>query len=388
MNIYQDSSSSLSDFLKVNVIINTDNPNYIRPLDKDIKTVFDKTKNKFLKTGKVCRWLLRGDSGKLIGRVAAFVNLRYRNKGDKFKAGGIGFFDCIDDQEAANLLFNTSKKWLHEQGMEAMDGPINFGERDRWWGLLVEGFQPPPYGLNYNPPYYKELFELYGFRNFYNQICYEMVVSTDSHQLGKKFYEAHKRFENDPEYQVLHLKKSQLEKFAHDFCSVYNGAWAGHVGNKTMAEAQAIKTFKALKPIIDEKLVWFAYHKEKPVAMWLNIPDINQIVKHLNGQFHILAKIKFLILKLRKKCKKMTGIVFGIIPEYQGTGVDYFMIVEGEKEIKKNTKYRELELQWQGEFNPKILNISKNLEAKKVRTLVTYRYLFDRNAPFERHPII
>ncbi|MEQ9404374.1 MAG: hypothetical protein RIM99_12350 [Cyclobacteriaceae bacterium] len=387
MNIYEDLSTSLSDFIRVNIKVNEGNPNYIRPLDKDIKAVFDPTKNKLLKKGKVIRWLLKDDSNQLIGRIAAFINPRYKNKGDKFKVGGIGFFECTDDQDAANLLFDTAKEWLTSEGVEAMDGPINFGERDRWWGLLVEGFHAPPYGLNYNPPYYQKLFETYGFQNFYNQICWKMDLAREA-QLSDKFYEAHKRIAADSDFKAIYLKKNKLEKFAADFCAVYNGAWASHEGNKAMAEAQAIKTFKQLKPIIDERLVWFVYHKDKPVAMWLNLPDINQIIKHLNGQFHLLAKLKFLIMKMRKSTNGMMGIVFGVIPEFQGTGVDYFMIVEGEKEIKKNTNYRTLELQWQGEFNPKILNVSKNLEAKKARTLVTYRYIFDREVEFVRHPIL
>ena len=146
--------------------------------------------------------------------------------------------------------------------------------------------------------------------------------------------------------------------------------------------------FKSIKPIIDEKIVWFAYHNDRPVAMWLNIPDINQMIKHLNGQFHLIAKIRFMLMKMRRSCTKMVGLVFGIIPEYQGSGIDYFMIVEGEKEIKRSTNYRELELQWQGDFNPKMLNISKNLGAENARTLSTYRYVFDRSEPFERHPIL
>lgn len=387
MRIYPDSSSSLSDFLKVNVRVNRKNPNYIQPLDKDIKDVFDPNKNKYFKNGEARRWLLKDDSGNLIGRIAAFVNSKYKNKGDKFKVGGIGFFDCIDDQEAADLLLNTAKNWLELKGMEAMDGPINFGERDRWWGLLVEGFHEPPYTLNYNPPYYQKLFEAYGFKMFFKQICWRMTLSDDE-QLSPKFYDAHKKFVDNPAFEALHYKKNQLEKFAKDFCTVYNGAWASHEGNKAMAEPLAVKLFKSMQPIIDEKLVWFVYHNGEPIGMWLNLPDINQMVKHLNGKFHLLAKLKFLYLKMRKTCTKMVGIVFGIVPEHQGTGVDYFMIVEGERVIKSDTRYRDLELQWQGDFNPKILNISKNLDAEKARTLITYRYIFDQSIPFERHPIL
>lgn len=387
MNIYLDTNEKLTDFIKVNVLVNQGNPSYIRPLDKDIRGVFDPKKNKTFRNGKICRWLLKDDSENLIGRIAAFTNSKYKNKGDKVKPGGVGFFDCIDNQEAANLLLNTAKEWLEAEGMEAMDGPINFGERDRWWGLLVDGFHEPPYTLNYNPPYYQQLFENYGFQPFYNQICWSMVLSDDS-QLSPKFYKAHQTFAENPDFEARHFKKNELEKFAKDFCTVYNGAWAGHSGNKAMAEPIAVKLFKSMKPIIDEKLVWFVYHKNEPVAMWLNLPDINQIVKHLNGQFNLIAKIKFLILKMRKVCNKMVGIVFGIVPEHQSTGIDYFMIVEGEKVIKSDTRYRDLELQWQGDFNPKILNISKNLDAEISRTLTTYRYIFDQTIPVVRHPIL
>ena len=78
---------------------------------------------------------MKNEEGKLIGRIAAFVNKKYKNKGDDVPVGGIGFFDCINDQEAADMLFDVAKHWLIQKGMEAMDGPINFGERDRWWGI-------------------------------------------------------------------------------------------------------------------------------------------------------------------------------------------------------------------------------------------------------------
>ncbi|MCP4460556.1 MAG: hypothetical protein GY816_21420 [Cytophagales bacterium] len=387
MKIREISDSTSKDFIAVNVKINKDEPNYIRPLNKDINEVFDIDKNKYLKKGKVIRWVLEDDSGNLIGRIAAFVNVRYKNKGDKLKVGGFGFFDCIDDQEAANLLFDASKEWLKSEGMEAMDGPINMGERDRWWGLMIEGFHPPQYGLNWNQPYYQSLFENYGFQNFYNMICWKMFLP-ETDQLSEKFYNAFDKYDQNPEYNALHYQKNQLEKFAKDFCAIYNDAWASHGGNKAMAESAAIKTFQAIKPIVEEKLVWFIYHNDKPVAFWFNLPDINEFVKHLNGRFDLFGKAKFLFLRMQKKITGFTGIAFGVIPEYQGKGVDYYMIVSGEREIKRSTKFRNLELHWQGDFNPKMLNISKNMGAKKARTLSVYRYNFDRHLPFERHPII
>src|SRR5688572_26056931 len=121
-------------FILVNVLLYKNDPHYIRPLDKDINEVFDPLKNKAHVTGETRRWLLQDDAGRYIGRIAAYYNPKYRNKGDGFKVGGLGFFDCIHDQVAANLLFDTARHWLQSKGVEAMDGPINFGERDKWWG--------------------------------------------------------------------------------------------------------------------------------------------------------------------------------------------------------------------------------------------------------------
>ncbi|MDO9554369.1 hypothetical protein [Rhodonellum sp.] len=376
------------EFIKTHVLINRFFPNWIRPLDQDVLAVFDPQKNKLLQHGEVIRWIVKDYEGNCLGRIAAFVNKRYKNKGDELPIGGIGFFDCIDKQEVADVLFDTAKKWLGERGMQAMDGPINLGDRDKWWGLLVEGFHPPIYSMNFNPPYYQKLFENYGFQNFYNQICWSLSVAEESNQLEAKFYESHQKFAGNPDFQARHVNKNQLDKFAEDFCTVYNKAWANHSGNKEMAIAQARKLIQSLKPVLDEKLVWFVYHKNEPVVMWINLPDINQIVKHLKGQFGIWAKFKFFLIKTFGTNTNFVGIVYGVVPEFQGSGLDYFMIVEAEKVIKSRTGYKKLELYWQGDFNPKMLNISKNLGGKPFRKLVTYRYLFDRDKPFKRHPVI
>ena len=165
LEIVKDNRSE-KEFIEVNVKCNKSNPQWIRPLDRDIKSVFDPSKNNLFKTGSAIRWVLKDDNGTLLGRIAAFVSRNYKNKGDTFPVGGIGFFDCVDNIDCAMQLFNEAKEWLASKGMEAMDGPINFGERDRWWGLLTEGFQPPIYGMNYNPTYYQDLFEKYGFKVF------------------------------------------------------------------------------------------------------------------------------------------------------------------------------------------------------------------------------
>lgn len=373
------------EFILVNVRLNSNDPAYIRPLDKDVRDVFDEKKNKTFRFGQVKRWILKNGSGKYLGRISTFTNKKYRNRGDDVPVGGIGFFDCVNDQAAADFLFDTAKQWLTQQGMEAMDGPINFGERDRWWGLVVEGFQPPLYGMNFNPPYYQTLLETYGFQPFFHQICFGMKPKN---KLSDKVMERHAVYEKDYHYTVRNLKKNDLGKYAADFATVYNAAWAGHGGLKEMRKEQVMVMFQKMKPVMDESIIWYAYHDEKPIAIFVNLPDLNQWFKHLHGKFDLLHKLKFLWVKNTVKCTKFTGLVFGIVPEYQGKGIDSFIVGEAYKTVLKNP-YDEYEMQWIGDFNPKMINVAQGLgDVYQSRKLTTYRYLFDRNKEFKRHPIL
>jgi len=129
------------EFIEMAVRLYRDEKSWIRPIDQDIEGLFHAETNKLFRNGaQAKRWLLQDDSAKTIGRIAAFINPKMK---EKQPTGGVGFFECIQNQEAAFLLFDQAKDWLQSEGMEAMDGPINFGERDKWWGLLVDGFSEP-----------------------------------------------------------------------------------------------------------------------------------------------------------------------------------------------------------------------------------------------------
>jgi hypothetical protein len=369
-------------FIQAAVNLYKNDSNWIRPLDKDIEEVFDPGKNKFFKRGECSRWLLEDNNGKYIGRIAAFVNKQYKQQQP---TGGIGFFECVNDQESANFMFDFCKQWLQQRGMEAMDGPVNFGERDKWWGLVTEGFYSPLFGMNYNPQYYVPLFENYGFKTYFNQVCFGMKVKE---RLDERFYERHAKVAADPNYRAVMIKKNKLEQFAKDFTYVYNKAWAGHGGGKSLEEKQVLKMFRTMKPVMDEHITWFVYYKEEPVAIWVNLPDLNQYFKHMNGKFGLFEKLKFLWLKNFGKCSRFVGLVFGVIPDFQGKGVDAFMIIEGAKVIQPMARYDDYEMQWIGDFNPKMINIAESTGSHRSRTLSTYRYLFDRNKEFKRHPVL
>lgn len=376
------SKALVAEFLEFAPVLFKNDKNYIRPLDQDIEKVFSPQKNKFFKFGRCERFIFKNGENEVVGKVAVFINKKYKQKDP---TGGIGFFDCINDQQTANFIFDFCKDWLAKQGMVAMDGPINFGERDRFWGLLIEGFTEPLYAMNYNPPYYQELFEGYGFQIYFNQLCFSRKVHDP---VAENFLEMHRRISQDPRITARPLKVVELEKYAQDFTTIYNQAWAAHGEGKQFTTTQALRLFQSLKPVINEHISWFVYADDQPIAMWMNIPDLNQWFKFLKGKFGLVQKLLFVLIKKIKKNRKMVGLIFGIVPEWQRKGIDGYMIWEGTKHFRKTTDFEDYEMQWIGDFNPKMVRIAENLETVVTRKLATYRYYFDHEREFKRHPVL
>jgi hypothetical protein len=207
-------------------------------------------------------------------------------------------------------------------------------------------------------------------------------------RVQEKFYTRHAELLSDKDYTAEHIKKNNLEKYAEDFRIVYNKAWVKHGAGKELEKKQTYNFFKTMKPVIDEKVIWYVYYKNEPVAAWLNIPDINRIFKKFDGKLGLIEKIKFYWMLKTRQVNKCIGIVFGVVPEHQGKGVDSYMIVECANTIQKENLYDEYEIQWVGDFNPKMLSVAESLGTTISRTLSTYRYLFDRTKEFKRHPLI
>jgi len=377
-------SKTRKEFHKVPFVLYHNDPNWISHLKQDVERVFNREQNRFFKHGDTIRWILKDSSGNLIGRVASFIN---KKLADTYKqpTGGFGFFECINDQEAANLLFNSCKAWNTDQGMEAMDGPINFGERDNFWGLLIDGFTPSSYGINYNPEYYKDLFETYGLQIYYNQFVYSRKVNDP---IQPAYLEKAARIKANPDYHFEFMLKSNLKKYAEDFRTIYNEAWKKHDNFKGMSSGQAISIVKKMKPVMDEDLIIFGYYKKKPVAFFVSLPELNQIFKHVRGNLNWLGKLIFLWHKWRGTCTNAFGVIFGVSPQAQGKGVEGALISEVSKRVAIKNKYENFIITWIGDFNPKMIHIVESMGTKKIKTLATYRFIFDRSKTFERSPII
>ena len=371
-------------FLDVPRIIYRDDNTWVCPFDKEINSIFDPQQNTYFEHGEAARWLLYDDQQLLIGRVAAFIDRNSCDKHDQ-PTGGTGFFECIHKQEAANQLFDTAREWLKARGMEAMDGPVNFGETDKYWGLLVDGFTHPSYEIAYNHPYYQELFETYGFQTYFKQEGFHLDVTEP---LPPRFERIAQRVASNPEYEFKHFTWKEPDLFAQDFVTVFNEAWASFKENFEPLEVSYIKkTLKKAKAILDEEFVWIAYSKGKPIAIYLMYPDVNMILKHLNGRLNLPAMLKFLYLKRKKTMTRARGVLMGVIPAYQSRGIEAGIILNLVKVFERKPHYTEIEFSWVGDFNPKMRKIFLSVGCKSVKHYITYRYLFDREVEFKRYPI-
>lgn len=361
---------------------------YVRPLDREVEKVFDREQNKLFRHGDATRYYLTDQKGTIVGRIAVFYDEKtsrvYEHEENGQKTGGCGFFDCINNQEAANILFDTAKKWLEERGYEAMDGPINFGDRDYFWGCLVEGFTDPIYNMPYNYPYYRQLFENYGFKDYFKQFTFRRNLIPGGfdpilHEKAARIYE-------NQDYSFEILDKRKIDRYADDFLTIYNKSWGVIPGAAKLTRQHALALLNSLKPIIDPRLMHFAYYKGEPVGFFLMMIDLNLIYKGLNGNDKGFNKLRiFWRVKVSKICDRAISLVFGIVPEHRKKGLEAGLVCSLESQaIKKKFKYKELQLNWIGGFNPPMLKIAERAGASHYKTHITFRYLFDRNKPFTR----
>ncbi len=364
-------SKAIKQFLDFPRKLYAKDKNWVCPLDNDIEAVFNPKKNNFHNFGVITRWLLTDDNNAVIGRIAAFINQKkaYNNKQP---TGGIGFYECIDDDDASQLLFDTAKDWLKNQGMQAMDGPINFGENDNFWGLLIEGFTQQSYGMNYNFPYYKKQFEDYGFVTQYEQITNHLNLNIP---FPDRFTKIANWIASKPGYTFEHFTHKNFDKYAADFMEIYNDGWQSFE-NFTPIKLETVKdSFNKMKAIMDPKLLWFAYIDKEPASFVVILPDANIMLKPLNGKLNILGKLVFLYKKWRG-VNRMRAIVMGTKEKYQKHGIESALFIKLKEYVIPKNQYDELELSWVGDFNSKMIAIHEATGAKFGKRHATMRCVF------------
>ncbi len=361
-------------------------PNWVCPLDSEVEGVFDAARNLTFRHGRATRWLLLDGDDKTIGRVAVFID-DIRSKANRQPTGGFGFFEVIDSREAAFMLFDTARKWLSDRDMEAMDGPINFGENDNYWGLLVEGFTQPGFGMPYNKEYYRRFFEDYGFRVYFEQYSYHKNIGVVD-VFPERFMKIAEWVSKKPGYSFRHFEYNQQDKFIADMVDIYNATWAVFKEDFTPLDQGVLhNTLRQAKAFIDEELIWYAYHNDKPVAFFVIFPDLNQIIKYFNGKLTPWNMIRFVWFRLTHKMTRMRALVAGVNPSYQNSGIESAIFLQLFKVFRRKRFYKELELSWVGDFNPKMISIYEALGASKAKTHMTFRYMINDSLPFKMYKL-
>jgi hypothetical protein len=363
-------------------------PFWVCPLDSALESVFDPTRNHTFRHGEAIRWILLDENNKTIGRIAAFID-NVRSAANHQPTGGIGFFEVIENKDAAFILFNTARDWHTSHGTVAIDGPVNFGENDNNWGLLVEGFMQQGVGMPYNKKYYRDYFEDYGFKNYFEQYSYHRNVR-DSYgkivQFPERIMKIAEWLSKRPGYSFRHFEFGIKEKFVMDIVEVYNSTWSVFKEDFTPLDPVILEeSLEKARSIIDEKLIWFAYYKEKPIAFFVLFPDLNQILKHFNGKLHLRNIIRFLYYKMTHKITRARALVGGVHPTHQNSGVESAIFYQIYKVFDKKPWYKELELSWVGDYNPKMIAIYEAIGARKAKTHITYRYMTDPGHSFIRY---
>jgi hypothetical protein len=316
------------------------NKQYVYPLQGDIEGILS-AKNKAYDGTNLKLWVVLEEGKRPVGRIAAFID-RERNEELELPVGGLGFFESIENDQVAGLLFDIAEGWLRTEGMHAVDGPINFGERDKFWGLLVRGWYRPLYQETYNPPYYRRMFEDRGYVPHEQCLTMRGVVSEFP---GERLAGLAGRVKERYGLYTKQIDKNDLPTAANDFAQAYNAAFNHWPYFKPMSGEDVLPTFREMKPIMDPHLTCLAYDKDdQPIGMAGLIPDINCFMKGVNGKLDWKGLPRFLYrLKFQKQPRNCKGIAFGIVSEYQRMGVYPLMVdamfQSGNRHTSRTYKY-------------------------------------------------
>ncbi|MCK9409919.1 MAG: hypothetical protein WCX28_03570 [Bacteriovoracaceae bacterium] len=354
------SSSDTKKFIDFLYTQYKDDPNWVPPLRMDREKLIDKKKNPFYKHSEMELFLAERD-GKVIGRIGAIVN-HHHNTEHNDKVGFFGFFECVNEQEVANALFDVAKKYLTSKGMNAMRGPANPSVNDEY-GLLVDGFDKPPVVLmTYNPNYYESLILNYGLKkekDLYAYILDQKTVYTE------KFVRANEivKQRNSLTFRAINMKDFDNE--VKRIKEVYNAAWQYNYGAVAMTDEEFEALAADLKMVVEPELVLLAEAKGKMVGFGLSMPDINVRLKGNRNGGLLGGLLRLLVFK--KKIDLVRIIVLGVIPEYQKSGAAGVLFYETAVRAKK-LGYQYGEASWILEDNVMMNRAAEAMQGKRYKT--------------------
>lgn len=279
------------EFYKVPHKIYKNNPYWFGHLGSDLDLVFNKNKNSLFESGDLKMWIALDKWNNISGRIAAFYS---KIKG--IKKGGFGFFESIEEFEVTKALLDTAFNWLKANGCNYAEGPINFGEKDRFWGLLTKGFETPGLYLeNYNHPYYESYFKDFG-------LSVKDVINTYEVKLDNLPLERLKiisdRLLRNGEIEIVPFSFDNPDQGIKDIHEIYKMSFKESNRLKMISENDIRDLFKRAGPLMQDEMIWLAYFNKEPIAFLAFMKDLNQFTNKTSNKitlkgFGIAVKPKF-----------------------------------------------------------------------------------------------
>ena len=343
-----------------------DEEHWVPPLRMDQKKLIDPKKNPFFDNAEIALFLAEKDD-KEVGRIAAILDHRF-NEFHGTKTGHFGFFECINDQHTANLLFRVASDWLRDKGMNKVLGPASPSMMDTI-GVLVDGFDKDPYiMMPYNFSYYDELILSCGFSKEMDMYAYMVDTETVSLDRINRAMDIVKHRVPDLVIRPLNLKKMESEiKIIRE---IFNEAWKKNWGFIPLSEKEFEAAGKDLKMIIDTDFAHMAEIKGKPVGFSIGLPNINEILKTMDGRLFPFGIFKLLWKK--RKLKSLRTALMGVLPEYQGKGIDALLHHRSIQNGLKGQNKTSSEMSWILETNPEMIHVAERIGGTLDKTYRMY----------------
>ena len=339
---------------------------WVPPLKMEQKKLLDEKKNPFYQNAEIALFLSE-HNGQPAGRIAAIIDHRY-NDFHKTKTGFFGFFECIDRQSHADLLFKVAEDWLKERGMEELLGPSNPSMMDEI-GVLIEGFDKYPcIMMPYSKQYYDPLLKNAGLEKAMDLFTYHVTQDSVDRDRANRAVEIVRKRLPGIKIRPLNLKKIQDE--VKIIRRIFNAAWKNNWGFIPLSEAEFESLAKDLKTIVDPNFAHIAEIDGEPVAFSVGLPDYNQIFKDMNGKLFPFGIFK--ILMRRKKIDKIRTALMGVLPEYHGKGIDVLLHREAIENGLKTGVYSS-EVGWILENNVQMIRVAEKIGGSPEKTYRMYK---------------
>ncbi len=357
------------DFIDLPYELYGDDPNWV-PLLKVLTKRTVRGKDNALFSNGVHKIYILKDKKKTIGRLIAGIDEK-ANREKGFKRGYITLFECINDKKAAFMLFDAARSWLKQKGMEFIEGPVSPTNGDDYRALLLEGYDSPPVLFDsYNPPYYIDLFEAYGFEKYRDFFAFHFTADRfPSERFVKVVDYALKKYD----FHIDTLDAKNLDSEAEDIRSVLFKAVPESWTHFVIPSVEDIKKEAGmLMMFLDPELVCIARKNDtgEPIGFVVGVPDYNQVFMKMNGRLFPFGIFKFLYYK--RKITRIRVFIQFVIPEYQGRAVNAAIFYHYMKNAQRKGLI-EAEGSTVGEGNDQSMRVLEATGGKVYKTYRMYR---------------